>query len=68
MLMFGGTMILVSGVVIASLRHPAPLKAILPFCLILAAWGISYIVIGRRQRLWIKRELETLDLLEKENR
>jgi hypothetical protein len=66
-LMLSGTMILVGGVAIESLRQPAPPKAILPFCLILAAWGVSYIIIGRRQRRWIKRELETLELLEKEN-
>ena len=63
----GGTLILVGGVAIESLRHPPSLTAILPFCLLLAAWGVSYIIIGRRQRRWIKHELETLEVLEKEN-
>jgi hypothetical protein len=66
LLFFGGTLILVGEVMIESVRHPPPLKNILPFCLLIAAWGVLFIVQRRRQRRWIKRELETLDLLERE--
>jgi len=46
---------------------PPDLRPWIPFLLLLVFWGIGFIVLGRRGRRWLRRELETLDALEKEN-
>ena len=43
------------------------IRSILPFSLILVAWGVSFIVLRRRQQRGLRRELEMLSTLEKEN-
>jgi hypothetical protein len=39
----------------------------IPFLIILALWGISFMVLRRRRRAWLQREFENLEALEKEN-
>ena len=44
------------------------IRSIIPFSLILVAWGISFIVLRRRQLRALRRELEMLSTLERDNR
>jgi peptidoglycan/LPS O-acetylase OafA/YrhL len=46
---------------------PPDLRPWIPFLLLLVLWGIGFIVLSRRGRRWLRRELETLAALEKEN-
>jgi hypothetical protein len=64
-LILGGSLIVVIPIIFASWTNPPPLKAIAPFCILLATWGVLYIYVRRRQRRWMKRELRFLDEIER---
>jgi Kef-type K+ transport system membrane component KefB len=65
--LFAGLFVMVAPIALATLQRPSPssLNPWIPFAMILVAWGISYILIGRRTRAWFRREYEALDALEK---
>jgi hypothetical protein len=60
-------LVVTGGVLVESIIHHPPLRAVAPFFLILAMWAVSFAVIRRRQRQWVQRELRRLDVLEKES-
>ena len=75
-----GTTLLLAGLavlLIAPLRRyyqllheptPPSLRPWIPFLILLILWVISFIVVRRRRRGWIRREFEVLEALEKETR
>lgn len=72
LLLAGLVVLLIPEIQVFYLRLQEPgapdLKPWIPFFGILVFWGISVMVLGRRRRLWLRREFEVLDALEKENR
>ncbi len=65
-----GLMLILLPMVAGLLNDPnreAPFVRILPFSLILVAWGVSFVIGRRRRQAWLRRELELLSNLEKEN-
>ena len=68
--LFAGLFVMVAPVALSQFQRPGPsgLRNWIPFFLILVAWGISYILIGRRTRQSLRREYEALDALERKER
>jgi hypothetical protein len=71
LLMFFGVLLVVVPMVsrqIEDPNSPVSIRNILHFSILMVGWGISFIFMRRRQQRWIRRELELLSMLEKENR
>jgi hypothetical protein len=70
LLIFFGMMLILLPMVSSQIQNPTSgvaLRNILPFSLILVFWGVSFILIRRRHQRWLRRELEILAALEREN-
>ena len=69
-LIFFGVMLILLPMVAAQIENPnsrVSVRNILPFSLILVAWGVSFVIMRRRRLRWLRREWELLSTLEKEN-
>ena len=70
LLIFFGLMVMLVPMVSNQIANPnarVSIRNILPFSLILVAWGISFVVLRRRHQKWLRRELELLSTLEREH-
>lgn len=70
LLVFFGMMLILLPMVSNQIENPASqvsVRSILPFSIILALWGLTFILMRRRHQRWLRRELEILSALEKEN-
>jgi uncharacterized membrane protein (DUF485 family) len=71
LLMFFGVLLVLLPMVSKQIEDPnsrVSIRSILPFSILMIGWAISFIFMRRRQQRWIRRELELLSILEKENR
>ena len=71
LLIFFGMMLFMIPEVSRAIQNPnsrVSIRNIMPISIILVAWGVSAIVLRRRHQRWLRRELEMLSALERENR
>jgi len=70
LLAFIGVMLLLIPSVARQIEDPnsrVSLRPWVPFLVIIVAWGVTYIAVRRRQQRWVRRELDLLSNLEREN-
>ena len=70
LLIFFGMMLILIPMVSRQIADPnsrVSIRNILPFSLILVTWGVSFVLLRRRQQRWLRRELELLSTLETEH-
>jgi uncharacterized membrane protein len=70
LLAFVGMLLLIIPVVARQIEDPnsrISLRPWVPFLVILLGWGVAFLTVRRRQQRWVRRELELLSTLEKEN-